>query len=98
MLTIRSREAEPPGSPPPGPGAARPLLLRTRSLPSQSDPAGLVVIRDAETETLLRTYANPLFRAAALDLKLVRNVLLRDVAIDSFVSTGNQCSSPPARR
>jgi hypothetical protein len=31
-----------------------------------------VVIRDAETETLLRTFATPLLRAAGLDPNLVR--------------------------
>lgn len=42
------------------------------------------------TETLLRTYANPLFRAAGLDVNLVRIVMLRDAAINSFVETGNR--------
>jgi predicted Zn-dependent protease len=50
----------------------------------------LVVIRDAEIETLLRTFANPLFRAAGLDPNLGRIVLIRDGAINSFVSTGNR--------
>lgn len=66
--------------------------------PAQSGPASLVVNRDAETETLLRTYAIPLFRAAGLDVKLGRNILLSDAAIDSFESTGNGCSSPPGGR
>ncbi len=48
-----------------------------------------MLIRDAETETLLRTYANPLFRAAGVDPNLVRIVLIRDNAINSFVSSGN---------
>ncbi len=50
----------------------------------------LVVIRDAETETLLRTFATPLFRAAGLDPNLVRIIVIRDDAINSFVSTGNR--------
>ena len=49
-----------------------------------------IVVRDAETETLLRTIANPLFRAAGVDPGLVRIILLRDDAINSFVSTGNR--------
>jgi len=55
-------------------------------------PAGprLVVIRDAETETLLRNFATPLFRAASLDPHLVRIIIIRDDAINSFVSTGNR--------
>ncbi len=47
------------------------------------------MIRDAETETLFRTFANPLFRAAGVDPNLVRIILIRDNAINSFVSTGN---------
>ena len=47
-------------------------------------------MRDAETETLLRNIANPLFRAAGVDPRLVRIILLRDVGINSFVSTGNR--------
>jgi predicted Zn-dependent protease len=50
----------------------------------------LVVIRDAETETLLRKFADPLFRAANLSAGLVRIVLLQDRAINAFVSTGNR--------
>jgi predicted Zn-dependent protease len=49
-----------------------------------------IVVRDAETETLLRTIANPLFRAAGVDPGMVRIILLRDDAINSFVSTGNR--------
>jgi hypothetical protein len=46
------------------------------------------------TETPLRTYANPLFRAAGMEPNpvrpnLVHIVLVRDAAIDSFVGTGN---------
>lgn len=50
----------------------------------------IVIIRDAETETLLRTFAAPLFRAASLDPNLVRIIVIRDDAINSFVSTGNR--------
>jgi len=39
----------------------------------------------AETETLLRTNANPLFHAAEVQPNLVR-----DDAIDSFAGTGNR--------
>jgi hypothetical protein len=49
----------------------------------------LAVIRDAKTETLLRTFATPLFRAAGLDPNLVRIIVIRDDAIVSFASSGN---------
>ncbi len=57
------------------------------------------MIRDAETETLLRTFATPLFRAAGLDPNLVRIIVIRDDAINSFGSTGNRmfaCGGPTA--
>ncbi|MCX7382009.1 MAG: M48 family metalloprotease [Alphaproteobacteria bacterium] len=65
--------------------------LAASSAHAQSAGGGvrLTLIRDAETETLLRTFANPLFRAAGVDPNLVRIVLIRDNAINSFVSTGN---------
>ena len=50
----------------------------------------LMLIRDAETETLLRNFANPLFRAAGVEPKLVRIILIRDDALNAFVSTGNR--------
>lgn len=61
-----------------------------------------VVIRDTETETLLRTNTNPLFRAAGLDMALVRSIHLRDAALNSFMNTGNRMfmntTLPPGRR
>lgn len=65
---------------------ATPALAQT----SPGEGPRLLVIRDAETETLLRTLANPLFRAAGLDANLIRIILIRDDAINSFVSTGNR--------
>ncbi|MCW3473117.1 M48 family metalloprotease [Limobrevibacterium gyesilva] len=67
---------------PAGPAAAQ--------APPGSGGPRVILIRDAETETLLRTYANPLFRAAGVDPNLVRIILIRDNAINSFVSTGNR--------
>jgi predicted Zn-dependent protease len=59
-------------------------------LPGSSGGPRLVVIRDAEIETLLRTYGHPLFHAAGLDSGLVRIVLIGDRAINAFVTTGNR--------
>ena len=39
---------------------------------------------------MLRKFATPLFRAAGLDPNLVRIIVIRDDAINSFVSTGNR--------
>lgn len=58
--------------------------------PASAAPSGPVLIRDAETETLLRTFASPLFRAAGLSPGLVRILVISDEAINSFVTTGNR--------
>lgn len=50
----------------------------------------LVVIRDAETEAMLRALTAPLFRVAGLDRSLVRLVILQDRAINAFVTSGNR--------
>lgn len=57
---------------------------------AQGFPHVVVIIRDAETETLLRTFANPLFRASGVDPASVRMILIRDDALNAFVSTGNR--------
>lgn len=57
---------------------------------AQAASGGIVLLRDAETETLLRNFADPLFRAAGIDPGLVRILLVRDDAINSFVTTGNR--------
>jgi predicted Zn-dependent protease len=68
------------------------LVLRTGPALADIGSSGgrLIVIRDAETETLLRNFATPLFRAAGLDPNLVRIIVIRDDAINSFVTTGNR--------
>lgn len=66
------------------------LLGAATPVRAQSGLGPVVVIRDAETETLLRTFANPLFRAAGISPSLVRIIVIRDDALNSFVSTGNR--------
>lgn len=78
----------------------RPILLAISTLslllscpPARSQegapPEHFEAIRDAETETLLRDFAVSIYRAAGLNPKTVRIVVLRDRAINAFVSTGN---------
>src|SRR6185437_8948148 len=49
-----------------------------------------VLIRDAETEALLLGFEKSLFQAAGLNAGLIRIMLVRDRAINAFVSTGNR--------
>lgn len=70
------------------PATARPTASNTPRPAHRPDNPGLT--RDAETETLLRTCTYPSFRAAGLDLTLVRSTHLRDAALNSFMNTGNR--------
>ena len=49
-----------------------------------------MLIRDAETETFLRGLESQLYRVAGLDPRLVRITLVRDRAINAFVTSGNR--------
>ena len=66
------------------------LAAATAPAAAQGPAAAVVIIRDAETETLLRTFANPLFRASGIEPNSVRIILIRDDALNAFVSTGNR--------
>ncbi len=50
----------------------------------------IYLIRDAETETLLHSFANPLFRVAGVSAAMTRITLVRDRALNAFVTTGNR--------
>ncbi len=71
-------------------GAPVALAAAPSPVAAQGAVAPVVVIRDAETETLLRTFANPLFRASGIEPNSVRIILIRDDALNAFVSTGNR--------
>ena len=57
---------------------------------AQRRGAEIVLIRDAETENLLHGFANPLFRVAGVSAGLTRITLVRDRALNAFVTTGNR--------
>jgi predicted Zn-dependent protease len=52
------------------------------------DAAGRRMIRDAEVENTIRTYATPLFEAAGLNAKDVDIYLIDDPSLNSFVAGG----------
>src|SRR5258705_9221507 len=55
---------------------------------AQDDEGGPSVLRDSETELLFSDISKPLIKAAGLDPKSVRVVLLNDPEINAFVATG----------
>lgn len=57
---------------------------------AQATPPRIIIVRDAETEQLIRRFSHPLFRTAGVDPALVRVTLIQNRAINAFVSTGNR--------
>lgn len=51
---------------------------------------GPSLIRDAEVERIIRSYANPLLRAAGIPEETVTIRLLNDPSLNAFVTTGNR--------
>ncbi|MDE2383276.1 MAG: M48 family metallopeptidase [Alphaproteobacteria bacterium] len=51
---------------------------------------GPTVIRDAEIEGLLRIYSGPIFKAAGINSKAARVVVIGDPAINAFVAGGQR--------
>ena len=66
------------------------LALTPPPLHAQNSGPKLAVVRDAETEQLLRDYALPLFRAAGLNAKALEVILINDMAFNAFVASGQK--------
>jgi len=49
---------------------------------------GVNILRDAEIETIIRTYATPIFHAAGLDAGAVHVYVVQDQTLNSFVAGG----------
>jgi predicted Zn-dependent protease len=67
-----------------------PSPLYTGSAAAQGRGAPIMLVRDAETEFLLHSFANPLFRVAGVSPGTTRITLVRDRALNAFVTTGNR--------
>lgn len=60
------------------------------SLPTAWAAQGPSVIRDAEMESIIRSYANPLFRDAGIPVEAITIRMLNDSSLNAFVTTGNR--------
>ena len=58
------------------------------ALPADAQGRGLSLIRDAEIEATIRTYAAPVFKIAGLDPSVIKVHLINDNAINAFVTPG----------
>jgi len=63
-------------------------MAATGALPAGAQSRSVSLLRDAETENLIRDYADPLFRAAGLDPAGIRVLLVNDDSINAFVAGG----------
>jgi predicted Zn-dependent protease len=64
-----------------GPGAAQPAEQQRR---------GPSIVRDAETEQVLREYALPIFRAAGINASATKIILVNDRSFNAFVANGQK--------
>jgi predicted Zn-dependent protease len=60
------------------------------SVPAQAQNRGPPVIRDAETEQLLREYTQPILRGAGLAQQNVQVVIINDRSFNAFVADGRR--------
>ena len=65
------------------------LLAGSMPARAQDLPKGLPLIRDAETEQLLREYTAPILRAAGLTQQNIRVVIINDRSFNAFVVDGH---------
>ncbi|MDH7794857.1 MULTISPECIES: M48 family metalloprotease [unclassified Beijerinckia] len=59
-------------------------------LPARAQEASQIIVRDAETEQLMRDYATPIFRAAGVNAGATRIILVQDRAFNAFVANGRK--------
>jgi predicted Zn-dependent protease len=57
-------------------------------LPQPAYAQGVALIRDAETEAIIRSYVNPIVTAAGLDAAAVRVYIVNDPSFNAFVAEG----------
>jgi predicted Zn-dependent protease len=62
------------------------LALAMPARPARADDVSM--LRDAEIETIIRTYATPIWRAAGLDPAAVHVYIVNDPQLNSFVAGG----------
>src|SRR3546814_7573992 len=66
------------------------LLLLGPLTPQRAAAQQLQLIRDAEIESTIRTYATPLFQAAGLSPQGISLYLVNDRALNAFVAGGSE--------
>ncbi len=68
--------------------AAIPLALLIATVPVRAQAQNLPLIRDAEIENIIRTYATPLFQASGFSPQAIDVFLVRDSSLNAFATSG----------
>ena len=66
------------------------VLTLSVSLTAVPTEAGVSIIRDAETEQLLRDYVTPIFHAAGINTGAARIILIGDKGFNAFLADGQK--------
>lgn len=66
------------------------LAAQMALLPSAAQARGISLIRDAEIESLMRTYAAPIFKVAGIKEGAAKIYLINDPGINAFVAGGQR--------
>ncbi len=66
------------------------LVLTSVPVAAQKAGGGPPILRDAETEQLLRDYTRPILRAAGLEKQNIQVVIINDSAFNAFVADGRR--------
>lgn len=64
------------------------LALISLICPAPARAQGVALIRDAETEAIIRSYVNPIVTAAGLDAAAIRVYIVNDPSFNAFVAEG----------
>ncbi|MCZ6588904.1 MAG: M48 family peptidase, partial [Alphaproteobacteria bacterium] len=66
------------------------ILTTLASAPAESQGNRIRLVRDAEIENIIRSYATPIFNAAGLSGEAVNIHLVRDDRLNAFVAGGQR--------
>jgi predicted Zn-dependent protease len=66
------------------------VAMASSSLPARAQQTSLPLVRDAETEQLLREYTQPILRTAGLAQQNIRVVIINDRTFNAFVADGHR--------
>src|SRR5262245_28525045 len=64
--------------------------LVTAAAPMAASAQGIPVVRDSESEQLLRDYTRPILRAAGMEKQNIQMVIINEVSFNAFVADGRR--------